>query len=265
MSETEGAGQPLLWHSVLGMRVDYIASADFVELLIRKAAGRDKGYVCSTDVNQCLLAHDDLDYRRNVIDRASYAITDSFYVNLARSLAYQVPRLSLMTAAKMMPALCEQAALKGIPVALIGGKDQSVLNKLTENLKKAAPGLQVVYSYSPPFRPLTVDEDRSLVEELNSSGARLTFIGLGCPKQERFMASHAQVIESWMIGVGAAFDYNAGLVRHSPPWLHKIGLEWLYRLFSDPRRLWRRYMVRNPRFILLTASEVIRRRVGKAG
>lgn len=264
MGEAEDAGEQIKSHSVLGMRVDYITSIDFIDLFIRKASGRERGYVCSTDVNQCLLAHDDPEYRRNVIDKASYAITDSFYVNLARSLIYSVPRLSLMTAATMMPALCQQAALKGIPVALIGGKDQSVLNKLSDNLRKAAPGLQIAYSYSPPFRPLTAEEDGRLVTELNNSGARLTFIGLGCPKQERFMASHSEAINSWMIGVGAAFDYNAGLVRHSPPWLHKVGLEWIYRLISDPRRLWRRYIIRNPRFILLTASAVISRRMSGA-
>ena len=152
-----------------------------------------------------------------------------------------------------------EAAERGIPVGFLGGAPE-VLAALVRNLQKDFPGLSVAFQHSPPFRPLSVDEDRVLVEAINASGARILFVGLGCPKQERWMAAHAAgteyPVQAVMLGVGAAFDFHAGMLRQAPGWMQARGLEWLFRLAVEPRRLCKRYLKHNPRFAVLAMREL---------
>jgi N-acetylglucosaminyldiphosphoundecaprenol N-acetyl-beta-D-mannosaminyltransferase len=163
-----------------------------------------------------------------------------------------------MKGADIMLELCHRAAAANIPIALIGGRDDGVLQTLAANLSAQFPALRIAFSFSPPFRTPTSEEDEDLVRNISSFGAALIFVGLGCPKQERWMASHVKRVGAMMIGVGAAFDFNAGIVRPSPAWVHRTGFEWLYRLASEPRRLWKRYLTTSPRFIWLLFKDVIR-------
>ena len=241
-------------HAILGMKLDYISSNDFMDVLIEDCKAGRTGYACSTDVNQCMLVNENKEFRDEVVNVADYVITDSFYLNLTRRLLYRVPRLELITAGVMMPALCERAAAEGIPIALIGGRDDAVLNALCDNLSSKQPELQIAYRYSPPFRPLSAEEDETVIRQIRASGARLVFVGLGCPKQERWMAAHKDSVHAMMIGLGAAFDFNAGVVKSSPPWVHRFGLEWLHRLTREPKRLWKRYLVVAPRFVFLVMT-----------
>jgi N-acetylglucosaminyldiphosphoundecaprenol N-acetyl-beta-D-mannosaminyltransferase len=112
------------------------------------------------------------------------------------------------------------------------------------------PGVRIAGAYSPPFRPLTPEEDDAVVKSINDSGAGIVWVSLGCPKQEIWMAAHRGRVNAVMVGVGAAFDYIAGSIRRAPLWMQRAGLEWLHRLFSEPRRLWKRYFVTNSLFIL---------------
>jgi N-acetylglucosaminyldiphosphoundecaprenol N-acetyl-beta-D-mannosaminyltransferase len=143
-------------------------------------------------------------------------------------------------------------------VGFLGGAPE-VLAALVRNLQADFPELSVVFQHSPPFRPLSADEDRALVEEINASGARILFVGLGCPKQERWMAAHAagseHPVQAVMLGVGAAFDFHAGRLRQAPVWMQARGLEWLFRLAVEPRRLCKRYLKHNPRFVVLATKE----------
>jgi N-acetylglucosaminyldiphosphoundecaprenol N-acetyl-beta-D-mannosaminyltransferase len=116
----------------------------------------------------------------------------------------------------------------------------------------------VAYAQAPPFRPLTAKEDAAVVHEINRSGARILFVGLGCPKQERWMASHKGAVNAVMLGVGAAFDFLAGMKPQAPAWMQRVGLEWLFRLGTEPRRLWRRYVYHNPRFVALLAEQYLK-------
>jgi len=115
----------------------------------------------------------------------------------------------------------------------------------------------VAYAYSPPFRSLTPEEDARIVEAINASGARILFVGLGCPKQERWMAEHRGRVKAVMLGVGAAFDFHAGRVPQAPAWMQRLGLEWFFRLLMEPKRLWRRYAKHNPRFVVLAALQLL--------
>jgi N-acetylglucosaminyldiphosphoundecaprenol N-acetyl-beta-D-mannosaminyltransferase len=127
---------------------------------------------------------------------------------------------------------------------------------LTQSLTALNPRLTICGTYSPPFRPLTEAEDNELVEQLNSAKPNIVWIGLGCPKQELWMAQHAaRVPGAIMIGVGAAFDFLSGRIPRAPRWMQNSGLEWLHRLLTEPRRLWKRYLVFAPMFAVLAAVE----------
>ncbi|MBO4456814.1 MAG: WecB/TagA/CpsF family glycosyltransferase [Butyrivibrio sp.] len=129
------------------------------------------------------------------------------------------------------------------------GSSQKTLDALKENLLKKYPGINIVGMYSPPFRPLTEEEDKADVEMINSSKADIVWIGLGAPKQEKWMLAHKDRVKGVMMGVGAGFDFHGGTIKRAPVWIQKVGLEWLYRLFQDPGRLFKRYFVTNTKFI----------------
>ena len=129
------------------------------------------------------------------------------------------------------------------------GSTQETLDKLKTELEKAYPRVQIVGMYSPPFRPLTEAEDKEIVEAINKASPDFLWIGLGAPKQEKWMGAHHGRVKGLMVGVGAAFDYYAGNIKRAPIWMQKMNLEWLYRLMQDPKRLWKRYLNTNSKFI----------------
>jgi N-acetylglucosaminyldiphosphoundecaprenol N-acetyl-beta-D-mannosaminyltransferase len=150
----------------------------------------------------------------------------------------------------------ERAAREGIPIGLYGGTPD-LLETFVRILERRYPGVRVVCQIAPPFRPLTPEEDKTVTNEISSSGARILFVGIGCPKQERWMEAHKDRIPAVMLGVGAAFDFHTGRVRQAPGWMQVAGLEWLFRLLMDPKRLWKRYAKHNPRFVVLFLLELL--------
>ncbi|MGH8904971.1 MAG: WecB/TagA/CpsF family glycosyltransferase [Egibacteraceae bacterium] len=150
----------------------------------------------------------------------------------------------------LMLALCAEAAEQGWRSFFYGGKE-GVGERLAHCLQARFPGLIVAGTYSPPFRELTAEEDEQVVERINQAQPDLVWVGLSTPKQERWMAAHVgRVRAPALLGVGAAFDIHAGLLRQAPRWMQRSGTEWLYRLIIEPRRLWRRYLYNNPRFVV---------------
>jgi N-acetylglucosaminyldiphosphoundecaprenol N-acetyl-beta-D-mannosaminyltransferase len=156
----------------------------------------------------------------------------------------------------LMLHVLEMAAEEQIPVGFYGSNDQT-LQKLLLRLKKLYPKLKVAYAFSPPFRPLDEQESAKIIEDISASGARILFVGLGCPKQEKWMAEQKGKIPAVMLGVGAAFDFHAGTKSQAPAWMQAIGLEWFFRLIHEPRRLAKRYLYNNPRFILLALADLL--------
>jgi N-acetylglucosaminyldiphosphoundecaprenol N-acetyl-beta-D-mannosaminyltransferase len=155
----------------------------------------------------------------------------------------------------VMASLCDQGRKLGLRHYFLGGRP-GVANALVGRLSGRFPGLVVVGTESPPFRALAPDEDAALVQRINNAAPDVLWIGLGAPKQEFWAADHAAALSAPLIlPVGAAFDFHAGRVRRAPPWMQRTGLEWLFRLASDPRRLWRRYLVTNARFLYSLAWE----------
>jgi len=164
-------------------------------------------------------------------------------------------------------AMLKSAEERGVPVGFYGGSPE-VLEALLGVVRRDYPLLQIPFAMSPPFRPLTPDEDDEAVEQIARSGARILFVGLGCPKQERWMIEHREKIPVVMFGVGAAFDFIAGIKPQAPRWMMNYGLEWIFRFATEPRRLARRYLKNNPRFVLLfiwqllTGRTTVRREPG---
>jgi N-acetylglucosaminyldiphosphoundecaprenol N-acetyl-beta-D-mannosaminyltransferase len=153
--------------------------------------------------------------------------------------------------------VCEAAAQNGIPIALYGGTDES-LAAFKHFLIQRYPGISIVCSIAPPFQKLSGKEDAEYTSLMVKSGARIILVGIGCPKQERWMAEHSARIPAVMIGVGAAFDFHSGRVKQAPALLQKSGLEWVYRLCMEPKRLWKRYLKHNPRFVFLFGIQLTR-------
>lgn len=166
----------------------------------------------------------------------------------------------------LMAHFCARAARRGIPMYLYGGRDASARELLTRRLHERFPGIQIVGGNSPPFRPLTHEEDRRALDDIEASGAQVVWVGTGQPLQEQWMHRvRADLSAPLLVGVGAAFDFHAGLVRQAPPWMQRNGLEWTYRLFREPRRLWRRYARYNPRFVIGFARQYAQYRRSRTG
>ena len=156
----------------------------------------------------------------------------------------------------LMLHVLEMASRENIPVGFYGG-DVSTLEKLISSLRLRYPGINVAYAFSPPYRPMDKQESDGVVAEITRSGARILFVGLGCPKQEIWIAKQKGRIPVIMLAVGAAFDFHAGLKSQAPDWMQRIGLEWLFRFIQEPRRLWRRYLYHNPRFVILALLDLL--------
>jgi N-acetylglucosaminyldiphosphoundecaprenol N-acetyl-beta-D-mannosaminyltransferase len=156
----------------------------------------------------------------------------------------------------LVPIVLEMARSSRLSVGFYGGTPQA-LSRLRRVIGGRFPGLSCTYWCSPPFRALTPEEDEIVTNDINRSGARILFVGLNTPKQEYWMAAHRGRVQAVMIGVGAAFDFLAGAKRQAPRWIMRIGMEWCFRLITEPRRLWKRYLKHNPRFVVLFALQLL--------
>jgi len=164
--------------------------------------------------------------------------------------------VSRIRANDLMTSLCAYAEQHGMTVGFYGGQ-QMVINTIRSRAILDFPKLKIAYAFSPPFRSLTADEDQNITAEIRNADPDILFIGLGCPKQENWMAAHRHDLRSVMLGVGASFDFFAGKVKESPEWIGRLGLEWLFRLAQEPKRLWRRYLILNPRFLWLASLQML--------
>jgi len=249
---------PLPHRYVLGARVDCTTYAAATTRILEWAAQGERGYVCAANVHMVMEAYDSPEFRQ-LMNQALLVSSDGM------PLVWALQALGLGEAERvygptLMLHLCAAAAEARIPIGLYGGSPPALAD-LNRELARRFPSLSVVCALSPPFRELDSEEDEELTRSLARSGARLVFVGLGCPKQERWMASHTQALDAVLVGVGAAFDFHAGRVRQAPALLQRAGLEWAFRLAMEPRRLWRRYAWHNPRFMALFAAQLLGRGV----
>jgi N-acetylglucosaminyldiphosphoundecaprenol N-acetyl-beta-D-mannosaminyltransferase len=241
--------------SVLGAQIDALSWDDAMNRLLGWAHARESRYVTICNVHVVVSASRDAAYR-DIINGSDMATPDGAPVAwMLRKLGFaNQPRVS---GPDLMWALCERAAKENLPVYCYGSTG-ATLGLLDARLREVFPDLRVTME-SPPFRALTAEENAAAVARINASGAGIVFVGLGCPKQERWMAEHRGRVNAVMIGVGAAFDFHAGTVQRAPAWMRDNGLEWLHRLLSEPGRLWKRYLVTNTLFIVGAARQLLGR------
>jgi N-acetylglucosaminyldiphosphoundecaprenol N-acetyl-beta-D-mannosaminyltransferase len=238
---------------VLGVGISAIDMRQAVAEIARWVEQREPHYACVTGVHGVMEAQRDPELRR--IHNASGLTTpDGMPMVWAGHRAGAVD-MGHVRGPDLLPAVCAVAAERGWSSFFYGG-GPGVPELLAERLIARFPGLRVAGTWSPPFRPLTPDEDRMVIEAINRSAPDLVWVGLSTPKQERWMAAYRGHLDApAVLGVGAAFDMHAGLLPQAPQWMQRSGLEWLYRLGREPTRLWRRYLRNNPRFII----EILRR------
>ena len=236
------------------MRVDATSLEDATRRVLAWSKAGESRYVCVANVHMVMEAYDTPDFRE-IVNAADLVTPDGMpLVWMLRRLGF--PDQERVAGPDLTLKICEAASREGIPVGFYGGTPE-VLQSLVANLKRKYPALKITYAHSPPFRALSPEEDAQVIEEINGSGARVLFVGLGCPKQERWMAAHKGRVQAVMLGVGAAFDFHAGRLPQAPAWMRRAGLEWLFRLLTEPRRLWRRYARHNPRFVILALMQLL--------
>lgn len=243
---------------IVGTAVHVCTLAQAAAVITEQIAQRQGGYVCLANVHMCMEAIDNPLFRR-VLNQALLTLADGRPIFWAQRLlgarqATQVRGLDLVL------ALCQQAQQRGLRLGLYGGQDQTLLMQLKLKLMQQFPDLNIVYAYAPPFRPLTELEDQQQIAAIKAAEVDMLLVGLGCPKQEWWMAAHRSQLCAVMLGVGAAFDFIAERKRHAPRLLQLWGLEWLFRLLTEPRRLTGRYLKHNPRFMLRFLVQYLRSR-----
>lgn len=244
-------------HAVLGAPIDVISIDGAAARILAWAKAHESRYVTICNAHVVVTASQDKEYA-DVIAASDMATPDGAPVAwVLRRSGHGGQRR--VCGPDLMWLLCSLCAEQGVSIYGYGSTDET-LCRLSERLAQAFPALNVAGLESPPFRPLSAAEDEAAVARINESGAGVVFVGLGCPKQERWMASHRGRVNAVMIGVGAAFDFHAGTVHRAPQWMQRMGLEWLHRLCSEPRRLWKRYLVTNTLFVIGALSQLLKSR-----
>lgn len=240
---------------VVNVRISALTFDQALTLIDGWIARRERHYVNVCTTHTVLECHDAPELAA-IVNQAGMATPDGMpLVWLGRLRGHPVERVY---GPDLMLAVCERGQARGYRHFFYGGAE-GVAERLAERLRARFPRLLVAGVYSPPFRPLTAEEERDVAARINASGADIVWVGLGTPKQDYWMARFRPMLSApALIAVGAAFDFHAGRVRQAPRWMQRSGLEWFFRLTQDPRRLWKRYLVGNPRFVYLVARQLLR-------
>lgn len=232
---------------VLQAFIDALSWEEAIARIAAWSAARESRYVCICNVHSVVTTTQDIEFKI-AVNNADMATPDGAPVAWALRRSGYPEQERINGPDLMLKYLTEAERLQQI--VFFYGSTEATLVRLQTTLAQQFPRLRVGGCHAPPFRSLLREEDERIVDMINRSGAHVVFVGLGCPKQEKWMADHRGRIHAVMVGVGAAFDYHAGVVKRAPLWWQRHGLEWLYRLGSEPRRLFKRYLITNTLFVL---------------
>lgn len=235
--------------NILGVGISAITMRTALAVIDGWIVRQEPHYVCVATVHGVMECQRDPALRR-IYNRSGLTTPDGMpLVWLSRLSGF--PFVERVYGPDLLLALCEHGLDRGYRHFFYGG-EPGVAETLATRLRARFPGLQIVGTYTPPFRPLTPAEDAAVVATINAAGPDIVWVGLSTPKQDRWMADHVgRLTAPVLIGVGAAFDFHSGRKRQAPRWMQRSGLEWLFRLSQEPRRLWRRYLLYNPLFVAL--------------
>lgn len=231
----------------------------FIDEIFQLAANQLSSYVCFANVHMTIEAYADNDFN-TVVENADIVTPDGQPLALFLRYLKKVNQ-ERVCGMDVFPDLLREAEARGKSIFFYGTTDD-VLNKIAEKAKQEFPSLKISGLYSPPFRQLSTVEKSNIVDMVNNAKPDLIFVALGCPKQENWMAEHKGKIKGCMLGLGQAFHVYAGTAKRSPAWMQRFSLEWAYRLYLEPRRLWKRYFYTNSLFLLLTIKYFIQSRFG---
>jgi len=245
---------PLPTQSVTGFPISALSFSEQVDTIMRWARDRSSRMVCVSNVHMLMEGHWDPDFAR-VLMQSDLLTPDGMPLVWMTALMKQAPQ-DRVAGMELMLALCQQAQNQRVSIFLLGSTE-ATLSGIKARLAKDFPELQVAGMLSPPFRTLSQQENRAITQQIDGSGAGLVFVSLGCPKQERWMSDCHRQSRAVMIGIGGVFSVYAGEKSWAPEWVRKYGLEWCYRLGQEPKRLWKRYALTIPPFLLLAGKQLI--------
>jgi N-acetylglucosaminyldiphosphoundecaprenol N-acetyl-beta-D-mannosaminyltransferase len=234
---------------------------DYVQQIIRLAATRTSSYVCFANVHMLMEAYQQPGFNQ-VVNEADIVAPDGGPLSILMRHHYGIDQRRAC-GMDMFPDLLKAAQQNQVSVYLYGSTPE-VLAAVTAKAQQEFPLLRIAGSYSPPFRPLTPEEDRAIVHAIQASGAQMVFVSLGCPKQEKWMFEHRGQIAACMLGLGQAFLVYAGMEKRLPSWARDLSLEWLYRLYLEPKRLWKRYLKTNSMFLFLAGKSILVHKLNKS-
>jgi len=241
--------------NILGVGISAINMNIALKVIETWITKRESHYVCVTPVHSVMECQRDPQLR-HIFNTSGMTTPDGMpLVWISRLKGFR--HVDRVYGPDLMLALCERSVARGYRHFFYGGAE-GVPEQLAEVLQRRFPGLVVAGTFSPPFRPLTPEEDEHIVQMINKAVPDIVWVGLGSPKQERWMAAHVDRLTApVLIGVGAAFDFHTGRKPQAPRWMQRSGLEWLFRLLTEPRRLWRRYLINNPLFVALVILQAL--------
>lgn len=250
--KAESMNRKLTYCKILGTNINVTSMQDTLDYLEHNLENLKGNYICVSNVHTTIMAWENEDYKK-IQNGGAMALPDGKPLSLVcRKRGFLNARQ--VAGPNLMPEVFKISEETGYTHYFYGSTSEN-LQKLQENLKIRFPKLQIVGMYSPPFRTLTEEEDKAVIAEINCQMPDFVWVGLGAPKQEEWMYNHQGKIRGLMIGVGAGFDFHAGTVKRAPIWIQQLYLEWFYRLLQDPRRLWKRYVTTNFKFIRLVVKE----------
>ena len=229
---------------------------EFVEKLLELSKKKESSYVCVSNVHMSIEANDDSSFL-SVVNSADITTPDGMPIAKAMKYLYGIEQ-DRVAGMDLMPSLMQRCELDGKSIFLYGSTE-SVLEKILSKAKREFSKLSID-AFSPPFRELSQTEKDDVVKNINSKNYDFVFVALGCPKQELWMAEHKGHVKSCMVGLGGAFEVYADVKARAPQWVQDYSLEWVYRLAQDPKRLWKRYMYTNNKFILLFLKQLWQQR-----
>ncbi len=257
LSGSLNAGLSIPRSDILGVSVSAINLPIALDTIDKWIAERASNYICVTGVHGVMESRKDTELRA-IHNRAGLVTPDGMpLVWISRAMGFR--HVKRVYGPDLMRAVCEHSVARGYRHFLYGGAP-GVGEKLECRLRELYPGIRIVGRHCPPFRPLTPAQDDEVVNLISAAAPDIVWVGLSTPTQERWMAAHTTRLNvPVLVGVGAAFDFIAGVKRQAPLWMRRSGLEWMFRLLTEPRRLGRRYLVNNPRFVALIAKQFLYR------
>jgi N-acetylglucosaminyldiphosphoundecaprenol N-acetyl-beta-D-mannosaminyltransferase len=241
---------------IIVLDVDNISFNHALELVMKWGKERMPSYTCFANVHMSIEAYKSREFS-DYVNQATLVAADGKPIAISSKILYGIHQ-ERIAGMDFMPAIIDTCDREGLSVFLFGSTDH-ILSTLYEKIQLEHPKLVLAGKISPPFRDFSEHEIQGFINQINESKANVVLVGMGCPKQETWMAKNYSYINATLLGVGGAFSVYAGLVKRAPRWMQKFSLEWLYRLLQEPGRMWKRYLVTNTLFIYLVAKQLIQR------